>query len=200
MTRYIGSLLGSIDTYLAGKSNRKFGALVIDEYSPENELSDRTVAQRQALIFARERGFKIILIELNPAMTWEKRNATNSNLTDILPPGTEVFFKKGFNAFGRVDDTGKSVPHNIGRSLLDESLRKAGVNELLIMGQMSKMCVNRTALGGQEGGGQTGPPTDGAVQFGYEVWFCPQIINAGKYVTQDPDWYETKGVKCYSEL
>ncbi|WP_282605500.1 isochorismatase family protein [Pelagibius sp. Alg239-R121] len=196
MTRYDGGLLHAIEIYLEGKSNRKFGVLVIDEHSKKAEVTARALEQRRALIFARERGFKIILVELNPAMTWEKRHATNATLTDAVPPGTEVFFKVGFNAFGKVDDTGHARSGNVGRSHLDATLRKAGVNELLVMGQMGNMCVRLTSVGGRER--PTGPPIEGAVDFGYQVWICPQIINTdGKDWL---DWFDDRGVKCYTAL
>lgn len=196
MTRYDGGLLRAVEIYLAGKSNRKFGVLVIDEHTRKTEVTERAQQQRRAILFARERGFKIILVELNPAMTMEKRHPTNATLTGALPHDTEVFFKTGFNAFGRVDHTGRACAGNKGRSLLDASLRNAGVNELIIMGQMGNMCVRLTSVGGRER--PTGPPIEGATDFGYQVWTCPQLINTNGEAWLG--WFDTRGVKCYVEL
>lgn len=86
-----------------------------------------------------------------------------------------------------------------GQSLLDASLRSAGVNELIIRGQMGDQCVRLTAIGGQERPHVVGDPViDGATGFGYQVWTCPQIINSG---SKDwLGWYDDFGVKCYTAV
>ncbi len=198
MTRYTGGLIPGIETYLQGKTNRKFGLLIIDEQDSGNSLSQRTIDQQRIIAFAQEMKFKSVMIELNPAMTTAGRHPTNNNLVKMLPKDTPVFFKIGMNAFGIIDASGKSFGNNRGKSLLDTLLRSAGINELIVMGQMGEMCVNRTVVGGYDNQMNQGPRIDGAIDLGYQVWICPQIINSDKKAWLG--WYDDFGVKCYTAV
>lgn len=202
MTKYEGGMLKAIELYLEGKTTRKFGVLLIDEQSEDNKPNPRTAAQLKVLALAWQRSLKTILIEINPKMTAEARKPTNSALAREAPPGTEVFFKAGFNAFGRIDSSGKAKGEwnedNKGRSLLDASLRQAGVNELIIMGRVGQQCVKLTAVGGSEKRNNAPPVTTGATGFGYQVWTCPLLIDSGG--SPWLDWYDQFGVKCYTAL
>ncbi len=195
MSRCDGGLRSGIQTYLKYKTSRKFGVLIIDEQSEDKAPNPRSVAQLQILALAIELKMKVVLVEINPPMRSETRRPTKSILTGNLPDDTEVFFKVGFNAFGRVDGTGQASPSNKGASLLDASLRQAGVNELIIMGRVGQQCVRLTAVGGPER--KNAPPIDGATGFGYQVWTCPQVIDSGD--SGWLNWYDQRGVKCFVE-
>lgn len=198
MTKYVGGLIPAIESYLEGKSNRKFALLIIDEQDSSATPSQRTVDQQRIIAFAQDMRFLSVMIELNPKMTASGRHPTNNNLAKMLPPDTPVFFKIGMNAFGIIDASGRSFGNNRGKSLLDALLRSAGVNELIVMGQMGEMCVNRTVIGGHDNHMNQGPRIDGAIDLGYQVWICPQIINSDKKTWLS--WYDTFGVKCYTAV
>jgi len=203
MTKYSGGLLNAIDHYLDGKSNRKFGLLIIDEQAEESKISELTVNMVKCIGFAKTRDFKVVMVEINPPMTAEKRTPTRRSLAMHLPKDTDVFFKRGFNAFGVIDSTGdgKAITfdgtHFPDLSLLDGTLRGAGVNELIVMGRQGSQCVKRTVIGGVETSKGVGPNLRGALDYGYQVWTSPKIVYP---MDEDFDWYKTTGLKCYEAL
>ena len=198
MTKYLGGLKNGIETYLTGKTTRKFGILVIDEQGGGDVDPKRTVPQLQILSMAFQLDMQVVIVEINPAMDIAKRTPTRSALTAKLPDNAIILMKKSFNAFAGDDYGVLRAYTNKGNSGLDGFLRQSGVNELIIMGTNGEQCVKLTAIGGSEQRLGGGPLYDGAIGFGYQVWTCPQIIN-----TNDKDWltwFDLKGVKCYTAV
>jgi hypothetical protein len=195
MTVYNDALLTAIDAYLLGKTSRKFALLVIDEQGADRAAGELRTAMLATISFAALRGFKTITIEINPGMTAQSSTPTRASFRAIMQNPT-IFYKNGFNAFGPIDGTGLSKfgKKSYGTSLLDAELRGAGINELIVLGRVAGQCVKNTVMGGREVPNR-GPVLRGALQYGYQVWTSPKIIDGDA-----TSWTGTKGIKCYSLL
>jgi nicotinamidase-related amidase len=196
MTEYNGTLLPAITTYRQSWPGRKFGLLVIDEQGNDRQAGELVNAMLETIAYADGAGFKIVEVEINPAMSMDRRQPTRAAFRAIIRNAT-VFFKKGFNAFGVIDasGSGKQVTRT-DSSLLDAELRNAGVTELIVLGRMAGQCVRNTVIGGPEGTRQhPGPSLLGAVDFGYQVWTSPKILEG-----DGSAWTGGKGIKCYSHV
>ena len=124
MTKIEGGLKDGIESYLKGKTTRKFGILVIDEQGGGDD-PERTVPQQQVLSMAFYFNMLVVIIELNPTLNVEKHKPTISSLTTSLPESAVTVMKKSFNAFAG-DDFGK--------------LRKLPIKEIA---DLMDCCANR---------------------------------------------------------
>jgi nicotinamidase-related amidase len=196
MTLYTGALLRAIDAYRVGTTTRKFGLLVIDEQGEDRTAGQMATAMLTTISFAANRGFTIVNVEINPGMRQDTRLPTRAAFRAAMHQDV-VLFKKGSNAFGVVDATGegKDVMTSYSSSALDGYLRNHGVNELIVLGRRGEMCVRYTVTGGAEGSGNSGPSIRGALDYGYQVWTSPKIIEGDASV-----WTGLRGVKCYDQV
>jgi nicotinamidase-related amidase len=204
MSLYQGSLIGSMTEYLRGHSNRRFGLLIIDEQAEGDADATLAINMIRVIAWVQAYGGQVVLVEINPAMTAAARRPTRQELYAMLPDDTPVFFKRGFNAFGVIDDSGRgkavsSAPPTgyADISLLDGVLRSAGVNELIVMGRQGSQCVKRTVIGGIETSSGVGPELKGALDYGYQVWTTPDIVVPRGEVFL---WYAKRGIRCYETI
>ncbi len=155
----------------------KIGVVVVDEQSDQHysETSD----QRKCIDFAVKSNFPVWLVELNPGTGPTVR--TSIYLRGMLPPATSVITKATLNAF-----------HKTG---LRDRLNAKGIDTIILMGYASNQCVRITSVGGHLGQNNTGEYTMGALQHGFLVMTCQQILRGGP-----ASWATQEGVEFFSSL
>lgn len=159
------------------------GVVVVDEQGDlQPAIYPQRFNQQEVLHFATRLGLPVWLVEFNPASDNRSNLRTRTLLRALLPQDTAIITKRKLNAFYEAE--------------LDTRLREAHVDTILLMGFATNQCVRLTAAGGSMDRLNIGPYTDGAVDLGYTVMTCPQILRAGA-----ASWQHTSPlIKCYSTL
>lgn len=180
MPLFPGSLLEQV-----GRSTQNgdvVGVLVVDEQGdpPQNPFPE-TENQQKVIKTAISMSLPIWLVELNPNPV-NPNISTRTKLRALLPGNTPIITKTGWNAF---DNTN-----------LHTLLGAAAVDNILLMGFATNMCVRITATGGHTGPNNTGVFSVGATGLAYTVMTCQEILRGGAA----GNWIMTPGVEFYQEL
>ena len=175
MAHVQGSLLAGMQEATA--TGDHIGVVLVDEQTDLDRSHEETFSQQRVLMFASRMDYPIWLVELRPNPV-HHHSPTQTRLRALLPLTTPVIVKQMFNAF-----TGTN---------LHALLQAATIDGFVVMGFEVNCCVRQTATGGYPGHGNTGQHAPGAVQHGYYVLTCPQVVRGGT-----ANWSNANGVLFY---
>ena len=157
-----GSLLVVMEA--TSTNGSKLAVLCVDE---QGSSHNGTASQVKVLRQARELKIPIWLIEFNPALGTPKyaeciHHVTNTQIAQAAGEGARRLRKPYLNAF-------------MGTTLQDE-LKEAGVETIVLMGQHTNSCVRSTAIGGTDEPRMKDVQTSGAVHRGFTVCTALDIV------------------------
>lgn len=220
LMRVDGSLLGAVQEFFDG--GRRLGLLLIDEAYDAGDFAKRSVGaglahqsrpqpsrqeplkdwkiknvryhQQRVVQFCATMGIPAWLVEiyhghlggalpshLDPNLA-SSDTRTLTQLRALLPPTTTIIRKGMFNAF---DDDARPDLHG--------SLQAEGIQDLIVMGFSSQMCVYYTVVGGRKIARDG--KCEGALTLGYQVLSSDLVVRP-----QPAPWKDEAGVLFYQEL
>jgi nicotinamidase-related amidase len=166
---------------------RKLAVLIVDEHNNPNK-TEATDNQIILLKAATALKIPIFAVDINPNLVQDPHNVVISIRSDFLPYTHKVLNKPHLNVF---DPNTQPNLHHI--------LQTNATDSIILMGYHVTCCVAQAAVGGYTGNNNTGTFINGAVQLGYRVLTCRQILRPSADV-DNATWIDTNGVKFYEQL